>query len=584
MANSKIFKNFFITRRQLLLSAFKTTCFGIIASRLGYLQLFKHEKYSLMSKKNSISTIPIPPIRGEILDRHGYKIAFDRQLFKLVLYRPFSKISSASLLKLFTILAISPKDQETIKLKIRNKPFKPTIIEQLSWDQIVLIEQNIGDLENFHIYSYFSRCYPNSNALAHPIGYTYQNSQKNILHNNPQIIENSISGKTGIEKYYNEQLKGNFGFKNIEVDAYGNNLRELDFMSSIKGGDLILNLDMNIQNKICHVLKDTSSSAIVYDVKNHQLVACVSMPNFHTEYFVNGLSQKYWNSLHSDEKLPLLNKTMQATYPPGSIFKLVTCLAALNQGLDPKTLFLCKSRGFLADHFHCWNKQGHGLLNMEQAIGRSCNYYMYNIVKIIGHKAIIEMAKLLGFGTKVGIDLPDEVSGFLPNIDKIKNWTFASSLNIAIGQGPLSASPLQLNKLISIIATKGCLPQYLLAKTSNTDRTMTYLNINQAHFDVLRRGMWQSVNNPSGTGYNAKSFLQIAGKTATAQVQSKKKITDDFNLATVNWKYRNHGIFGCFAPFDVPQYAISVVVEHGGGGGASAAPIAKKIAELLTYF
>jgi penicillin-binding protein 2 len=218
---------------------------------------------------------------------------------------------------------------------------------------------------------------------------------------------------------------------------------------------------------------------------------------------------------------------------------------------------------------------------MEEAIGASCNYYMYHIAKIIGHKSIIEIATELGFSQKVGIDLPDEAAGFLPNQKFYSQnaWNLAFSLNLSIGQGPVSVTPLQLNKLISIIATKGSLPKYNIVKQQDSFQGVA--RIKPQYFDIIQRGMWRSVNDISGTSKAARSRVMIGGKTGTSQVQSKKHSSVDFSSSSTPWYQKNHALFACFAPFDDPKYAISVVVDHGGGGGKTAAPIARQIVELL---
>jgi penicillin-binding protein 2 len=402
-----VFKNFVITRRQFLLGSFKLGLFGLIAARLGFLQLINHDKYSLLSKQNSISTIAISPLRGEILDRNGNKLALNQQRFRLILSRSLSKKSKLTLEKVFKILDLDQEEQARVYAKIQQKPVKSAIIDNLSWRQIILIEQNIFDLANLYIDKYFSRLYPFSHSLSHPIGYIASTSSRDNVELGINEVESFSIGKTGVEKYYNANLVGSFGYKSLEVDAHGNQLRELDFKASCQGQDLVLNIDCSLQHKICNMFGDLIGSAVVYDLKKQEVIALVSLPNFQSGSFAEGLSQKYWKELNDSAKLPLLNKTIQATYPPGSIFKLITCLAALNAGFDANSRITCKSGAFLGNHFHCWNKDGHGPLNMEEAIGASCNYYMYHIVKMIGHKAIIEMAKILGLSQKVGIDLPD---------------------------------------------------------------------------------------------------------------------------------------------------------------------------------
>jgi penicillin-binding protein 2 len=581
MSYQNIFRNFIITRRQFILSSFKLSLFGIIAARLGYLQLIKHDQFSLLSKQNCIATILVPPLRGEIFDRSGNKIAFNQQKFKLILSRPKSKQSTESLQKLTNILGLSEEELENIRRKILKKPFDTPIIENLSWEQIVLVEQSIFELDNVRIDSYFVRTYPYSDFLAHPLGYTAAATQNEVEKLDIKQVDNFMLGRSGVEKYYDQQLIGSFGFKQIEVDAHGRCVREIEFTPSQTGESLTLGIDCNLQLEVCKILGDLSGCAIVTDLKSGQILSMASTPNFQANNFIDGISKDYWQELHDDKKLPLLNKAIQATYPPGSIFKLVTVLAALEAGITPDTKVMCRAGGLIGDHFHCGNKNGHGMLPMEEALGRSCNYYMYHIVKNIGHRAIIDMATRLGLGQKVGIDMPWESPGFLPqSLNIFKNWQLPDSLNLSIGQGLITATPLQLNRLISIIALKGKIISYSL-KQQNTKHT-SHANINPEYFDIIHKSMWRSVNHPSGTSKSAAgSKMVVAGKTGTAQVISKKDPSIDLNADNVPWHQKNHALFACFAPFDDPKYSITVVIEHGGGGGRSAAPIAKKIIELL---
>ncbi len=575
-----LFKNFIITRRQFLLSAFQFGLLTAITLRIGYLQLLSHEKYSLMSKNNSIRTIVIAPIRGTIVDRNNKELAVNKQQFKLTLHRPLSKKSKQTLAKIVQILELNTLEQEQIRSKINQKPFKTTILENLTWSQILALEQNIFTLDNVFIDNYFVRVYPYAQILAHPIGYSAASNQKEAQLLGLTRLENSSVGKTGIEKYYNNQLIGSIGFKEMEVDAHGNHLRELDFVASQKGSSIKLSLDCTLQEEICKMLAGTSSAAVVYDLKLGQLLALTSLPNFYTDQFATGISKTYWQELNQDEKLPLLNKAVQGVYPPGSIFKLVTCLAALEKGIDPYHRLTCSAGSFFGSHFHCWNQSGHGPLNMIEAIGCSCNYYMYQIAKMIGAKAIIQTARKLGFGRPVGIDLHEEVSGFLPDLHGAKTLDFASTLNLSIGQGPVTTTPLQLNKLVSLIAGKGLIGNYCIA--GGLQQPVEKVDIKSENFAIIEQGMWRAVNHIAGTCYLSKSSLTtIAAKTGTAQVQSKKHKSQDFNKKSTPWHQRNHALCVGFAPFVEPRYCAAVVIEHGGGGGKNAAPVIKKIIDLL---
>lgn len=579
MQHQSIFRNFLITRRQFILSGFKITLLGLITTRLAYLQLIKHDKYSLLSKKNCIATLLLPPLRGEIFDCNGQRIASNKQQFKLILNKSHTTKAKASLEKVFDLLNLSLLERNNIRSKIGKNSYTTTLINDLTWQQIVLISEAIFDLDFVGIVGYLVRLYPQDDSVSHPIGYTANVTKVEDL--DLKRLDHFQLGKSGIEKYYDKSLVGKFGYKEMEVDAKGNIMRQLQSTSSTNGESLTLSIDYVLQKQVCQIMQDLSASAIVVDLQDQQILSLVSTPGFNANNFSsNQISQEYWQDLNTNIQLPLLNKAVQASYPPGSIFKLVTILAALDAGITPETKVSCKASGFFGNHFHCWNKSGHGPLDMLQALGSSCNYYMYHVAKTIGHKPIIKMAKKLGLGQKVGIDLPNEASGFLPKKSNLSlNWRLANTLNLSIGQGLITATPLQLSQLVSIIANKGQKINYLLKQQQTLSQH--YIDVPTEHFEIIHQGMWRSVNHPSGTSNAARGKMIAAGKTGTSQVQSKKHASDDFNLLTTPWEQRNHALFVCFAPFDKPKYSVTVVVDHGGAGGRVAAPKAREILNFL---
>lgn len=568
MLDPKIFRNFLITRRQFILGGMQTGLITLLMVRLGYLQLYKYNQYLQRSKKNSTSKILLPPIRGEITDCKDTKIAINIQQFNLLLRRPTSKVAQHSLEKVFTLLQLSSIKQKEIKQKIKNTA-NISLMQNLSWEQVVLIEQNIFDLKHVFIEYNLIRGYPFANSMSHLVGYAALEYD--------ELGRICLVGKSGIEKTYNSELKGAFGSREIEIDAHGNTVRQLNLSPSQTGQNITLSINCSLQNKIAEIFQDSTGAVIVYDLKKQQLLSMLSSPNFQSNDFASkNLSHKKWQNLQQDPKLPLLNKTISSVFPPGSIFKLVTALAALKYGISPHEKFLCKAGGFLGDKFNCWKLDGHGLLNMEEAIGVSCNHYMYHVARIIGQKNIINMANALGLGQKVGIDLPGEVAGSLPSLSFFKP-SLSKTLNLCIGQGEIATTPLQLSRLISIIARKGKLLNYHL-KSGFEPLNQKLAEIDPVYFDIIHKGMWRSVNHTSGTSKAVKSKLTLAGKTGTAQVFSKKNIKDPDNLP---WHLRNHALFGGFGPFEDPQFSVMVVIEHGGSGGRDAAPIAKKIFDLL---
>jgi len=567
MLDPKIFRNFLITRRQFVLGGIQASLVALIVGRLGYLQLYKYNQYLQRSKKNRTSKILLAPIRGEIIDCKEIKVATNLQQFNLILRRPTSKIAQDSLEKVFTLLQLSVYQKQEIKQKIKNTA-NALLMQNLSWEQVVLVEQNIFDLKHVFIEYNLIRGYPFANCMSHLIGYA-------ALEYDELGRVRSV-GKSGIEKTYDQQLKGEFGLRELEIDAHGNTIRELSLSPSQTGQNITLSIDCSLQNKVATIFQGLTGAAIVYDLRKQQILSMFSSPNFESNDFASkNLSRKKWQNLQQDPKLPLLNKAISSVFPPGSIFKLVTCLAALKYGISPNQKFLCKAGGFLGDKFNCWKLDGHGLLNMEEAIGVSCNHYMYNIAQIIGQKNITDMARTLGLGQKIGIDLPGEIQGSLPSVGIFKP-SLSKALNLCIGQGEIAATPLQLSRLISIIARKGQPASYHLKL--GCDPSSQKLGLDHSYFEIIHKGMWRSVNHTSGTSKAVKSKIILAGKTGTAQVFSKKNVQDLDNLP---WHLKNHALFGGFGPFEDPKFSVMVVIEHGGSGGRDAAPIAKKIFDLL---
>jgi penicillin-binding protein 2 len=318
------------------------------------------------------------------------------------------------------------------------------------------------------------------------------------------------------------------------------------------------------------------------DCTNGGMLICSSSPGYDPNKFIN-LSTKYWNSLMNNPYKPLIDKTIKGLYPPGSIFKIITALAALESGVNPDDKIICTGGPILGGNkFRCSRSRGHGALNMIDAIKHSCNSYIYGIARQIGPDKILEVATKFGFGQRTNIDLPGELSGFIPSQVWKKEkygtrWNLGDTLNLSIGQGFLLTTPLQLTRMIAAIANGGKL---LTPRIVSSETEYTQIDVSLEHLDIIKTALYHTINSPGGTGYlsrvNYKS-MRMAGKTGTAQVQAKKNAADNLSREDINWESRNHAIFTGYAPFNTPKFAISVYYDHGGGGGRAAAPIAKKI-------
>jgi len=557
--------------------------FSILLSKMLYMQIVDAKKYRILSDKNRINLVMLPPARGEIFDRNGKVISTNHSAFRVMLNKtenPKYKDVIQSLGQLLNLSENDLTDLDKIANKIPKKQPSP-LIENLSWEQVVNIEENISILPGIYIDTGQYRTYNFAAFLSHPIGYISKLNKQDQKDFELENVADFQMGKNGIEKFYEDNLQGSFGMQEVEVNAHGMLVREISQKPSTSGESIKTNIDTEIQTIAMRLLSPKGSSAIVLDLLKGEIITMASSPGFDPNQFVGGVSHNYWDKMLNDPYKPLINKCIQNNYPPGSIFKMIVVLAALESGMDPNFKINCTGESVLGDkHFRCWYRPGHGHIDMAHAIEHSCNSYMYYIAKTIGINKIAETARKFGFGSPTGIDLPSESAGLIPDEswkrDRIKQkWTLGDSLNSAIGQGFVLATPLQLACLCGSIASGGKLftPRIVgNAEISNID-------VKQEHLDFLKAGMVNVINSPSGTAYSHRlpdPNWMMAGKTGTSQVRAKIGEID-LSTSAVPWESRNHGLFIGYAPAHDPLFAISVAVDHGGGGGSSAAPIAKAL-------
>lgn len=586
MLNKESLHNQLITRRAFLLSAGGAAGFSLLASRMFYMQIIKSDDYRLLSDQNRINPVMMHPLRGDIVDSKGRLLAGSSSSFYLMLDKSENKNYKDSLEYLYQILELPEEKRVLIKKRIAKYGLKAplAIIEDISWNQACIIEENIANMPGVYVEIWQLRQYYYKDIFTHIIGYTgvlNEQEKRNLALSN---IGNFHVGKNGLEKYYDSILRGSFGIKKMEVNATGHYIRELSNQDSVKGEAIELNIDASLQEYIFNLLPKTGASAVVMDVDNGRILAAASTPSFDPNKFVRKISSDDWKALNDNPYHPLLNRISQGTYPPGSIFKLITVLAALEYGIDPNMKVEC-ARGASAlgnGFYRCWNLHGHGTLDMKEAIQHSCNAYMYKLIKMIGGECVLDLAKKLGLGNITGIDLPSESCGFVPDADwkrrRFKSdWKIGDSLNIGIGQGALLVTTIQLARLGSIIASKGKLVTPRIVGQEN----ISMIDIKREHFDFLHQAMFDVMNRAGGSAYSKRVLDEnwsMSGKTGTAQVQAKRGVRD---LNNVGFAGRNHALFLGFVPSHNPKYSIMVVVDHGGGGASSAAPIARDIVSKI---
>lgn len=583
MLDNNILHNQLISRRTFIIGAGKLGLVFLLACRLFYMQFIKKDEYKTLSDKNRIRIVVIPSLRGKILDRNGKILAQNQPCFKLLLEKSGNPQYLQEIEFVSKLLELDDDQKSDLiqKVKKASNSMPAIVIDYLEWKELAVIEEQKNMLKSIFVDIGYNRHYPLGKDAAHVIGYIGRSNTDTST-----IDYNFKVGLHGIEKSYEEDLKGQFGYKQLEVNAKGKFVRSIAKSDTIDGTDVELNIDSEIQTLLTQLLSPFGASAVLMNCENGAVLGLNSAPNFEPNNF-NQLSSKYWNSLTSNPYYPLINKAIQSTYPPGSVFKIITALAALAKGFDPDKKISCTGGPMLGGNsFRCAKKGGHGLINLQDALKYSCNSYIFEVAKNIGIDSIIDMAKKFEFGQKTGIDLPGEKNGFVPTRDwkyskTGEKWSLGDTLNMSIGQGFLLATPIQLARMISAIASNGKLftPKILRDK----ETIFSKLDIPQSHLEFIKSALYRATNEIGGTSYFCRLDYEgnkMSGKTGTAQVQSKKNANDDLSRANIALHRRNHAIFIGYAPDINPKYAVSIYYDHGGSGGAAAAPIARKVLEL----
>ena len=585
-------KNHTIQKRLLALSFFFLFLIFVLISRLFYLQILQGDKFLLLAEKNRVSLRLTMPDRGYIYDRNGVVLAENKKTFQAVLVKEQSPDYKKTLDSFSKLVPLQEEEKERILKEIKNKrAFTPVRVkDNLTPKEVVLLQLNAPDLGGIQIEEGVIRSYPDKAVNTHAVGYVslFLDSDGKSKEDPLLSLPGYRIGRAGIEKSYEKLLCGEPGSRKTEVNAAGYSVRLLEKNKSVSGKELTLTIDNRLQKYATELFADNAGSAILMDVKTGEIKTMVSLPSFDANLFLAPISSKDWKSLSENKKKPMQNKALYGTYSPGSIFKLVVALAGLeNKVISENTTINCGGYTQLGEQrFHCWKHEGHGKLNLVQALEHSCDVYFYEVAQKIGAEKILETAKKLGFGQETGIDLENEKSGLLPSFEwkkkKMKDsWRVGDTLNLSIGQGFLTATPLQIVRAVSAIANGGYLVKPHLVLQEELASTEPLFD--KKNLSVVRQGMFDVVNKVGATAYSSRfdlNGLKMAGKTATTQVrrislEERKKGLKDQKL--IPWEHRDHALFAGFAPTNNPKYAVVVVVEHGIGGSRTAAPIASKL-------
>jgi len=624
-----------INRRMFIISAAKAVVFTGIIARLFSLQINENKKYLTLSDKNRLREWRLPPVRGQFLDYFGNVIAGNLKVYQLHVVPEQVENFNYLMLRLKDILNLNNKEfSKIIKKKNSQKPWETLIIsENLTWEQFSKINFYLHELVGAKPVLSVARNYPFNETFTHVLGYVAEASENDLLNN--EIIKNNHVpglrvGKIGLEKTFENDLLGTNGVQRYEVNAYGKRISQLDHKDGLKGKNIILTLDTEVQKLSNELLAEKSGSISVMNIYTGEIIAMHSSPSFDPNLFLYGISTKDWKEIRENPLKPLLNKTVSGLYSPGSTIKPLVALSALeNDVITPNQKVRCTGKMEMYGHtYHCWKEKGHGTMDLRNGIKQSCDIYFYETARKLGVDRLNLTALKFGLGnTVLKGTLANEKRGLVPSTKWKKNnlgrgWVLGETLITGIGQGYIQTTPLQLCLMTAQLANGGfeIYPKITADKHQESLKSVKYkmsqnalkqkdkqyassrrkieefLNITNEEYRPLFRNpenvkfvleaMFGSTNEVMGTSYSSRiedPKYQFAGKTGTAQV---KKITEearelDLHISQIPYEERDHALYVAFGPYNNPTYAVSIIVEHGGSGSSTAAPIAKKLFKLI---
>lgn len=582
-----------LIRRSLIMALIKFLLLMVIIARLYYLQVYQADRYKTLADENRISTRLLVPPRGIIFDRNGVTIASNQQNFQALIVAEQAPNVQETLDAFKKIMPLSEAEEERIKKDLkRNRSFVPIKIrDNLSWEEVSRIQLNAPDLPGIVIDEGLTRYYPFGAGMAHILGYVSSVSDKDVKDDPLLEVPGFKIGKSGIEKYLEKALRGESGNLKLEVNAYGRIMKEIERVDGIPGKDVQLTIDSRLQQKAFELFGEESGAAVLLDVHTGEILAFVSAPSFDPNMMTQGLSTEDWNAQLHNERNPLTDKAISGQYSPGSTFKMIVALAALEAGvIKPETRTYCAGKMFLGNHaFHCWKKEGHGHLNVVEALQHSCDIFFYETAQKLGIEKIADMARRFGLGSKINIGLENEKAGLIPDKEwKLRRfgepWQQGESLISGIGQGYILTTPLQLATMTARLVNGGYEIKPTFLKVSDGEKSkIRKIDVSPTNLELIKEGMYAVVNKPGGTAWRSQFDYRgqrMGGKTGTTQVRRitmKERREGIKKESELPWRLRNHALFVGYAPHDNPKYAVAVLVEHGGGGSSVAAPLAGKI-------
>ncbi|WP_317055857.1 penicillin-binding protein 2 [Roseovarius rhodophyticola] len=596
-----------VTRRSLVVGGSMAAFMGLLGLRMRYLQVEQADQFRLLADENRINIHLIPPSRGRIFDREGRVVAENVPSYRINMIR--EQVGDADIdqviERLSQLVTLDPAEVEAAREDLRKlRGDTPvTLADRVSWEDISRVAVNTPALPGVTPEVGLSRHYPLGPDYAHLIGYVGPVSDRDLEEIDAPdallLIPRFQIGKIGLESKKEDTLRGKAGSKRVEVNAAGRVMREIDRVEGEAGADVQVTLDNALQSYAAARLEGESAAAVVMDCETGDLLACTSAPSFDPNLFVRGISVANYRALLEDKYRPLPNKAMQGVYPPGSTFKMVTALAAMEAGVaDPNETVYCPGHLRVSNRrFHCWKRAGHGNVDLHRSLRESCDVYYYEMAVRTGIDKIAEMARKLGLGVEHQLPLTSVSEGLIPTklwkeTTRNDDWRVGDSVNASIGQGFVLASPLQLAVMTARLATGRSVSPRLVKSVDGVEQPVNRgepLGINENMLREVRNAMNAVSNNKRGTGYRSRIIedaFRMAGKTGTSQVRNitaAERARGVFRNEDLPWERRDHALFVNYAPVENPRIAVAVIVEHGGGGSKAAAPIARDITLQALY-
>ena len=581
-------------RRSLILAGAQLGIFGLLGLRLYQLQVLEGPHYARRAEENRVARRMLVPQRGTIIDRRGDPLALNRVSYRLTVvpetFVPEEGGSlEAALEKAARLVPFSASHRARAQRSARGlAPFEPVVLrDDLDWDEVARISVAMADHDGMSIETANRRIYPLGAAAAHAVGYVARVS-KDDMDGDPVLrLPDMRIGRTGVERTMDRFLRGFAGTSIIEVTSAGRRTRELDRRDDRAGGTLRLSLDGRLQRFAMERFGEETGSAVLLDIGTGDVLAMASAPSFEPGVFVDGIPQAEWRALLDDPYKPLIHRAVSGQYPPGSTFKMIVALAALEAGrIAPETTFFCSGKHRLGTGlFHCWRRGGHGHMNLHAAIQQSCDIYFYEAARLVGIDRIAAMSRRLGLGAPTGIELPGENAGQVPTKawkreTYGRGWQAGDTLNAGIGQGFVLSTPLQLATFAARLASAlQVVPRLALGPV----RDFAPLDVRGDHLRIVLTAMRAVTGTRRGTAYAARikdAGFEMAGKTGTSQVRRISRAERRRGLLKNEERpreERDHALFVGYAPVDRPRFATAVVVEHGGSGSKAAAPFARDL-------